>query len=224
MISKEESRLLLPLLEDHSREEKLKRGMDLYPLERASPEAWLARLLDDPHPWIVADTLHLVRERQMFELRDQVARHLRSVDAVNRETACLTLAHLIREGAQSAPEPADQRDASQAGPDRLRGQGLRGAPSFHRPAGGADPGLGRGASVEQVLPERPLQIAQLEGLGDVVIHSRRQAALLIGAHCSGGQGVIRNGAPSFQELAARIRRVVSRPSSSGICMSIKITS
>jgi ATP/ADP translocase/HEAT repeat protein len=107
LISKEESRLLMPLLEDHSREEKLKQGMELFTLERHPPEVWLGRLLDDPHPWIVSCTLHLVRERGMVELVEQAAQHLRSADAVCRETACFTLAALVRQG----PAPHPEKDA-----------------------------------------------------------------------------------------------------------------
>lgn len=101
LLSKEEKRVLLPLLEDHTFEEKLKAGHELFDLERADANTWLARLLKDTHPWVVTCTLHLVGERRMLAVRNGVARHLESRDPVVRETACFTLANLLGDAADS---------------------------------------------------------------------------------------------------------------------------
>ena len=101
LLSKEEVRLLLPLLEDHPVAAKIKAGHELFELERASADEWLTRLLDDPHRWIVACTLHLVAERRMIPVKDKVAAHLEARDAIVRETACFTLATLLKDSADS---------------------------------------------------------------------------------------------------------------------------
>lgn len=101
LLTKEETKLLLPLLEDHTFEEKLKAGHELFDLERADANTWLARLLKDTHPWVVVCTLHLIGERRMLALKTHIARHLESRDPIVRETACFTLASLLQETADS---------------------------------------------------------------------------------------------------------------------------
>jgi ATP/ADP translocase/HEAT repeat protein len=92
LLSKEESRLILPLLEDLTMVEKVRRGAELFPIQRLSFEGWLTVLLTDPHPWVVACTLHLIGTRGLGGLKERAKEHLGSEDAVVRETArfCLT--------------------------------------------------------------------------------------------------------------------------------------
>ncbi|MCK6548690.1 HEAT repeat domain-containing protein [Myxococcota bacterium] len=108
VLSKDESRLLLPLLEDHTREEKLRAGAELFELERHTPDEWLERLLDDHHPWIVTCSLQLVGERGLVHLSEKVARHLTSTDAIVRETAVLVLGRLLGRGRAIDAAPADE--------------------------------------------------------------------------------------------------------------------
>jgi hypothetical protein len=105
VLSKEEARLILPLLEDLPLEDKLKAGEERFSLERRPPEEWLLRLLEDPEPWIVACALHLVRERRLEDVDDLVSKAMLARDAVVRETACFTLMTLIeRETPVRSPE------------------------------------------------------------------------------------------------------------------------
>lgn len=97
VLSKEESRLLLPLLEDISAADKARAGAELFTVERHTSDEWLAILLDDPHPWIVSCTLHLIRERKLLPLEERVVKHVRSRDPIVRETACFALARLLEE-------------------------------------------------------------------------------------------------------------------------------
>lgn len=101
LLTKDEVRLLLPLLEDHAFEEKLKAGHELFDLERADPNTWLERLLQDAHPWVVTCTLHLIGERRMLGVKNRIAKHLGARDAIVRETACFTLANLLSDSADS---------------------------------------------------------------------------------------------------------------------------
>ncbi len=101
ILEKDESRLLLPLLEDHAITRKIEHGNELFKIARKSCEQWIDLLLDDPNPWVVACTLHLLGEQQIDALRSKVTKHLGSHDPVVRETACLVLARLLaakREG------------------------------------------------------------------------------------------------------------------------------
>jgi AAA family ATP:ADP antiporter len=122
VLSKEESRLLLPLLEDSTGPERVRRGAELFPILRKTQGEWFRALLDDPHPWIVTCTLHLVAERRLTELEDRVTQHLKSPDAVVRELACLTLARLI-ESKRTDGDPAIREEmhrlASEIASDRV---------------------------------------------------------------------------------------------------------
>jgi HEAT repeat protein len=89
VLSKEESRLLIPLLEDGTRLEKVRRGAELFPLERHAPAEWLKILISDPHAWIVTCTLYLIGDWKMTELFEDVKRHALSHDAIVRETSHL---------------------------------------------------------------------------------------------------------------------------------------
>ncbi len=97
VLSKDESRLLLPLLEDISPSDKVRASAEFFTIERHSTDEWLSILLDDSHPWIVSCTLHLIRERKLCALEDRVVKHVRSRDPIVRETACFALAKLLAE-------------------------------------------------------------------------------------------------------------------------------
>lgn len=94
LLGKEESRLLLPLLEDRSSTDKVRVGRALFELEPKSGDAWLRTLLAHPHPWIVTCTLRLVGDRRAAGLRDGVLGLEGSGDPVIRETAAWALARL----------------------------------------------------------------------------------------------------------------------------------
>jgi ATP/ADP translocase/HEAT repeat protein len=95
VLSKDESRLLLPLLEDITPAEKVQRGSELFPVERHTSDEWLSILLDDSHPWIVSCTLYLIGERKLSALEERVVKHLKSRDPIVRESACFTLAQIL---------------------------------------------------------------------------------------------------------------------------------
>jgi ATP/ADP translocase/HEAT repeat protein len=94
VLDKEESDLLLPLLEDQSIAKKIEVGHELFAIPRRAREEWIDLLLEDPNPWVVVCTLHLVAEHHLDGLRTKVNRHLDSHDPVVRETACLAAARL----------------------------------------------------------------------------------------------------------------------------------
>ena len=104
LLTKEEARLLMPLLEDQPVIAKLEAGARLFALERHPFEVWIGRLLGDGEAWVVSCTLHLVAGRGLLEQRERVVAHLEHHDPVVRETACLTLAALLRAEGQRAPE------------------------------------------------------------------------------------------------------------------------
>ncbi len=106
LVSKEESRLLLPLIEDHGVQSSLKRGAELFDLERCDPDVWIARLLDDSSPWTVACTLDLVGQTGRVAHLDAAKKHLKAADPVVRESACFCVERL------AAPKPnGNDRDA-----------------------------------------------------------------------------------------------------------------
>lgn len=97
VLSKDESRLLLPLLEDISAADKVRAAEEMFTIERHGSDEWLSILLDDPHPWIVSCTLHMIGERKLVRLEDRVLTHLRARDPIVRESACFTLARILAE-------------------------------------------------------------------------------------------------------------------------------
>jgi ATP/ADP translocase/HEAT repeat protein len=105
ILDKEEADLLLPLLEDHSMAKKIAHGHELFAIERKSREEWIDLLLEDPNPWVVVCTLHLVGEHHLAALRTKVNRHLSSHDPVVRETACLALDRLGGNNQEPLPSP-----------------------------------------------------------------------------------------------------------------------
>jgi ATP/ADP translocase/HEAT repeat protein len=106
VLSKDESRLLLPLLEDGSRIEKVRRGSELFPIERHPAKEWFRILLKDPHPWIVTCTLYLIGDWKMLDLADEVAKHATNDDAIVQETAALATARLEKAAGESASAEA----------------------------------------------------------------------------------------------------------------------
>lgn len=62
LLPREESRLVLPLLEAHSLAERVAAGAELFPLERRAAEAWLRALVVDADAWVATTALHHVSE------------------------------------------------------------------------------------------------------------------------------------------------------------------
>lgn len=117
VLDKDESRVLIPLLENQSIEQTVKTGEELFELERKSPDEWLEILLSDPHPWIVTCALYRAGELGASQLTSAVLEHVRSADAVIRETACLTLSKLV-EGTD-APREELKRAAQEVSDDSV---------------------------------------------------------------------------------------------------------
>ena len=96
VLAKEESRLLLPLLEDgYTLLSRVQKGRELVSTISRSADDWMTLLLDDPHPWIVSCTLHHVAGHGLTELIDHARRHLDSKDPIVRETAVVALDRLL---------------------------------------------------------------------------------------------------------------------------------
>jgi ATP/ADP translocase/HEAT repeat protein len=102
ILDKEASRLLLALLDDQPIAKKIEHGKELFRIERKSSEEWIETLLDDPNPWVVTCTLHLIGEQRIADLRSKVSLHLSSHDPVIRETAGLAFAQLSEPKAEHA--------------------------------------------------------------------------------------------------------------------------
>jgi hypothetical protein len=62
LLPRDESRLVLPLLEAHSLAERVAAGSELFPLERRAAEAWLRALVVDADAWVATTALHHVAE------------------------------------------------------------------------------------------------------------------------------------------------------------------
>ena len=93
-ISRDEARAFLPLLEDINRTDKLRRGLELFPLRRQKPDVWFPKLLEDAHPWTVACTLRLIADRGVLSYGEHILKHTTHRDPIVRETAFATLAEL----------------------------------------------------------------------------------------------------------------------------------
>ena len=96
VLTKDESRLLLPLAEDgYTLQGRVQKGRDLFSLVSCSAEVWMTRLLNDPHPWIVSCTLYYAAEHRLAELIEHARPHLDAKDPVVRETAVVALDRLL---------------------------------------------------------------------------------------------------------------------------------
>ena len=95
LLSKDESRLLLPLIEDRPAEEKVRVGQSLFAFDILPPDQCLRALLDDRHAWVVTCAMHLVGERRLGGLQDRVKARMEAQDPVVRETAGWALGRLI---------------------------------------------------------------------------------------------------------------------------------
>lgn len=120
VLSSEESRLLLPLLDSASVSDTLARGESLFELSRRGRQERLEELLGDPEPWVVSATLWEIRERRELPLVPRAMELLASEDPLVRETMGMSLSAL-------APLVADAplRDRLQTHAERL---GQDGAP------------------------------------------------------------------------------------------------
>ncbi|MEL7371321.1 MAG: HEAT repeat domain-containing protein, partial [Myxococcota bacterium] len=106
VLDKEEARILLPLLEDHSLQEKVQKGRETFPLASRSDDDWLHVLIEDAHPWIVSCTLHHVAEQGLTRFMPQVIARLDDRDPIVRETAVVALDRLLTLAPQAA-QPAE---------------------------------------------------------------------------------------------------------------------
>jgi hypothetical protein len=118
VLTKDELRLLVPLLEDNRLSDKLARGSELFPLARKGRAAWIAELLGHASPWIASCALHYAGCSSDAVPLELVVQQLASSDAVVRETACLTLARLLPRSATSEARAGEllvlARSASEA--------------------------------------------------------------------------------------------------------------
>ena len=121
LLAREEARRIVPLLDELPRATRIQRGREVFGnLRRLSAEAWLPRLLDDPHPWTVTCTLRVVADRGLIEQRDRVVRLTQSRDPVVRETAFVTLARLGQEDRAARRTDDLERLARAAAVDPVR--------------------------------------------------------------------------------------------------------
>ena len=105
LLSKEEARLLLPILESPSLKATVQKGQEAFLTARRPATAHLELLLNDPNPWIVACTLHHIGEKRLTHFLARVRNGLDSKDAIVRETAVVTVDRLVR--AESDRPPTD---------------------------------------------------------------------------------------------------------------------
>lgn len=94
ILSRDDARLLMPLLDDMPRAMKVERGKDTFELRRMSAEGWIPYLLEDPHPWTVACALRQVAERRLTSLTGRVVHLTHHRDPIVRETAFVALARI----------------------------------------------------------------------------------------------------------------------------------
>lgn len=124
VISREEARFLMPLLDDLSRPAKVHKGNEIFHIHRMSAEAWLPHLLNDPHAWTVSCALRVVGGRQLDRLKPAVMDLTKHRDPVVRETAYVVLAELSdtpNEGEESLEALARSAAVDPAGMVRRAG-------------------------------------------------------------------------------------------------------
>ena len=122
IVASDEARVLLPLLDDHNNHITVKKGAEIFELERLEPQAWIGKLLDDADPWLVACTLDLIGRKRFGQHLNRVAEHASSDDQVIRETACHCLSHLVGNGTKASATMASELDrvASEAADHRSK--------------------------------------------------------------------------------------------------------
>lgn len=106
MLSRDEARLLLPLLERPIPHRQLQLGREAFGLSKQSPAAGLSALLADTHPWTVACALDYARRHA--EIRPELPwkRFLFARDPVVRETALLVLVDRAQPNAPQVTDPS----------------------------------------------------------------------------------------------------------------------
>jgi len=103
LLPREESRLVLPLLEAHSNEERVKAGMDLFPLERRTAHEWLESLASDPDPWVATTAIHhLAQSGRLASLAASLDRSS-AWDPLVLETTCHALTQGWESGGHHVP-------------------------------------------------------------------------------------------------------------------------
>lgn len=109
VLSREESKILLPLLEDHTHQEKVGAGVEMFELVRKAHEAWLDDLVEGPEPWLTTCTIHHIGQERLHHLCDRITPQLGSSDAIVRETALVTLDRLLEDPRASLPTSTCQQ-------------------------------------------------------------------------------------------------------------------
>jgi len=96
LFGNEESRLLLPLIEDQPIEKKLEVGASFFELQRLSKQQWINNLLRHDNEWLIICTLHLIGEERMNKVDlNIIENHALSDNAIISETALLCLNKLF---------------------------------------------------------------------------------------------------------------------------------
>jgi ATP/ADP translocase/HEAT repeat protein len=94
VLDAETRRSLLPMLETGDPASLAATGMELFPLLRRDATGWLHQLLLDDHPWTVATTLQLIRDRADSAFEDEVRLLLDHASPLVRESAAFCLERL----------------------------------------------------------------------------------------------------------------------------------
>ncbi len=94
LLPREESKLILPLIEEHTLAERVVAGAELFPLERRPPQDWLAALVQDSDPWIATAALHAVGTSEVALL---VLGRAEPHDPLVLEAGCHALVSLMRQ-------------------------------------------------------------------------------------------------------------------------------
>ena len=116
----------------------------------------------------------------------------------------------IRSRTKSSSSPTDARSSASPDASRMGSSSLMTLPP--------PPGIAVGRSAHQGRGK----LGRPDRLADVVVHPRREARLAVAGHGVGGHG--HDVQLARRATGARMRRVASRPSSSGIWTSIRTTS
>lgn len=105
VVSSEQARLLLPLLEDHTLEYRTQHGREAFPMPSRTAEEWLEILVEDALPWMVACAIHHIAEQELVQFLPQIENHLVSRNPIVRETALVALTRMLGR----APEAEEKK-------------------------------------------------------------------------------------------------------------------
>ncbi len=99
LLPREESRLVLPLLEAQGVAERVAAGAALFALERRAPEAWLAALVVDRDAWIATTAIHHIADAGPASLLGEALARPGRWDALVLETTCHAITRAWSAGA-----------------------------------------------------------------------------------------------------------------------------